>query len=154
MKTVDGRVAITRKEWAEQIERSEAEARRLYGQRDTNGHPAPAFSIGRTAYWWKDELDAWWAKREVEIRPKPIKRVGDPDELLYAQGVADLLGYTNPRAVLSMHQRDQFAQPDAIAPAGKGGDPRPQWKRATVWDWADNRKRVRPQSIDNRRQPD
>lgn len=145
MKTVEGRDAITRKEWAEQIQRSEAEARRLYGKRAENGHPEPAFSIGRTAYWWKDDLTAWWEKREEKIRPEKIERTGDPDELLYAQDVAALLGYASYRTVLAMtnETRKQFPEPDAIAPAGKGGQPRPQWKRSTVWDWADKRGWVR-----------
>ena len=141
MKTVDGRDAITRKEWAARIDRSEAEARRLYGQRADNSHPEPAFTIGLTVYFWLDEMDAWWAKRQEKIRPKPIARVGDPDELLFASGAAKVLGYSSPRTVLSMHSRGQFAKPDATASGSgqKSGQPRPQWKRRTVWEWADKR---------------
>lgn len=142
MKAVDGRTAITRKEWADQAGYTEAWARAAYAKRADNGHPATAFVIGRTSYWWQDELTAWLERQ----KPAPIKRIGDPEELLFAQGVADLLGYSNPRTVLSMLARGQFAEPDAIAPGAgqqKSGQDRPQWKRRTVWNWADNRGWVR-----------
>lgn len=145
MKTVDGRAAITRKEWAEQAGYTEAWARSVYGKRAQNGHPETAFVIGRTSYWWQDELAAWWEQHQEQTRPAPIERTGDGRELLFAQGVADLLGYSNPRTVLAMTARGQFPEPDATASGAgqKSGQDRPQWKRATVWDWADNRGWVR-----------
>lgn len=159
MRTVDGRIAITRKEWAQRAELSEAWARAVYGKRTENGHPETAFTIGRTAYWWQDELDPWWQQQQKEAKPEPIERTGDPDELLFADGVADLLGYAGPRTVLGMHHRGQFAEPDeVVSGAGqKSGQPRPKWKRRTVWDWADNRARVRKPAteaaVDNTGQP-
>lgn len=151
MKTVDGRNAITRKDFADKIGYSEAGARALYGKRADNGHPESAFTIGRTIYWWEDELNAWWEQQRSATR---IERTGDPNELLFAQDVADLLGYekqNGARTVLAMHSRGQFREADHIVPAGQGqksGQPRPQWKRSTVWDYADSRTTVRRKADD------
>lgn len=146
MKTVEGRNAVTRKEIAKLIGYTEAGARALYGKRGENGHPEPAFSLGRTIYWWQDEVAEWWAHHQEATRPEPIERVGNPNELLTAQQAADLLGYSNPRTILAMVARGQsFPAPDAhLSGAGqKSGQDRPQWKRRTIWDYADGRSAVR-----------
>jgi hypothetical protein len=152
VQTVDGRIAITRKEWADQIAYSVAGVRLLYDQRAQNRHPESAFAIGRTLYWWKDELDAWWKERQQATKPAPIERVGDPDDLLFASEVAELLDYTNPRTVLAMAARGQFAQPDpkdeVPGEGQKSGQPRPRWRRQVVWEYADNRTVTRKKAAD------
>jgi hypothetical protein len=145
MKSVDGRDAITRKEWADQIGYTDAGARALYAKRTENGHPEAAFVIGRTSYWWKDELTKWWDKRQRETRPAPIARTGNPDDLLTAQQASDLLGYSSGRTVIGMAARDQFPKPDDHLPGAgqKSGQDRPLWKRSSVWNYADGRTTIR-----------
>lgn len=143
---VKGRTAVTRKEMAaaEITGAGESTLRAFYADRADSGHPESAFSVGRTLYWWKDEVIKWWAGRQAEQaekKPEPIERIGDPDELLTADQVAELLGRSQGRSIIAAAARGAFPAPaDYTSGEGeKGGKARPRWKRSTVWDRADSR---------------
>jgi predicted DNA-binding transcriptional regulator AlpA len=147
-RVVSGRTAVTRKEMtaADITGAGESTLRALYTDRDNSGHPASAFSIGRAIYWWQDEILAWWAGRQAELaktKPAPIERIGDPNDLLTADEIAELLGRTQGRSIIAAANRGAFPKPDPAdytsGEGQKGGKARPRWKRSVVWEHADSR---------------
>lgn len=136
----NGRTAVTRNEFADMKGYKAAGIRRLYDQRAETGFPEAAFPVGTTKYWWLDELDAWWL-----LEHPPVERTGDPDDKLFAQDIADLLGYDSARSVTVAAKAGRFPAPDGhtTGEGEKGGQPRPWWYRRTYWEAADGRKFVK-----------
>lgn len=105
--------------------------------RDTTGFPEPADTdpTGRD-WWWQSDIDTfhtnYLAARAATFTP--VRRDGDPDELLTAPEVARVLGYTDHRSLTpTLRNHPDYTEQ---LPAGAL---RRFWYRRTVWTYADTR---------------
>lgn len=139
MPEIKGRPVISRADMiARGIGRSTVDAK--YADRANSGHPEKAGRIDRTDYWYEDEWSAWFAsyQKAKHDAHTEINRKGDPDELVNANEAAKIMGYANSKVIFSNLGHGQFVAPDVVEqlPNGKSS---PQWKRSTVWAFADSR---------------
>ena len=108
-----------------------------YANRAETGFPEKATSEGGTDYWFTDEWEAWFAGHQASkaAQLSKVDRTGDPDELVYADEAARIIGWSSGLAV-------RMAARDGYIPAAHPEDydgRRPRWRRAVIWDAADSR---------------
>jgi hypothetical protein len=114
-----------------------------FRDRAQTGHPEPAGTIGRTAYWFADEWDAWYQSyRDRKLASLTrVDRAGDPDDLVDAAEAARILGYASGDVIHASRHLGRFPDPDSHKAAPRGR-PSPRWRRSTVWAVADARQKA------------
>jgi hypothetical protein len=122
---------------AEHLGVSTATVERWHHHRASTGFPVPADTdpTGRD-WWWQRDIDTFHAAyRAVRAATfSPVRRDGDPDELLTAPQVARVLGYADHRS-LTPTLREHPDHTEALPAGGV----RRFWYRRTVWAFADSR---------------
>ncbi|MEU8528885.1 hypothetical protein AB0C77_25350 [Streptomyces sp. NPDC048629] len=119
---------------------------RLWALRDDNGHPEPVKTLERVMYWNQDDWDAWYVeyKRNTQRRDLDIDRSGSPDDLLTLAQVARVLGVP-PASIAHYPTRMPRSWPEpAKEEALPSGRPRRYYRRADIWNYADNRTAAGP----------
>lgn len=116
-----------------------------YADRAETGFPEKATTEDGVDYWFTDEWEAWLAghleRKAAQLTE--VDRSGDPEELVYADEAARIIGWSAGAAV-------RKAVRDGYLPAARPEDydgRRPRWRRAVMWAAADARTgRGRPRS--------
>jgi hypothetical protein len=111
-----------------------------YRDRAETGHPEPAGTIDRTAYWFTDEWQAWYQSHHDRklARLTQVDRTGSADDLVDAAEAARIMGYASGDVIHANRRLGRFPAPDTHEPAPRGR-PSPRWRRSTVWAVADAR---------------
>jgi hypothetical protein len=136
-RTRNRRSQLDRPGIAEHLGVSTATVERWHHHRASTGFPAPADTdpTGRH-WWWQQDIDTFHAAyRAVRAATfTPVRRDGDPDELLTAPQVARVLGYADHRSLTPTLRE----HPDHTERLPAGGVRR-FWYRRTVWAYASSR---------------
>jgi hypothetical protein len=114
-----------------------------FRDRAQTGHPEPAGTIGRTAYWFTDEWQAWlqtYRDRKLATLTQ-VDRTGLGDDLVDAAEAARIMGYSSGSVIHANRRLGRFPEPDGHQPAPRGR-PSPRWRRSTVWAVADARRKA------------
>ena len=136
---IDGRAVISRADLtARGFPRSTVDY--WYAHRAATGFPEKAGRIGRTDYWFEDEVLAWLpAHAQGKLAAlSGVDRSGNPDDLLDAEASARVLGWSGRDSVHAARRTGHLPQPDEYGTAANG-HPAPQWRRSTLWAFADSR---------------
>ncbi|MFE5030046.1 hypothetical protein ACFRAO_43885 [Streptomyces sp. NPDC056656] len=139
---------ITAGEIVEEFRASRSRLSEWVRDRDTTGFPPVHHTEGRRQVFERDAVTAWFSARAA-LRSTPLPAAaaqGNPDELLSAAEVAQLLGYQHATTVHAYLQDrpGYFPEPDHTGPLTnrprKAGRPNTLWwKRRTILDWAAQR---------------
>ncbi|MFE6153619.1 helix-turn-helix transcriptional regulator [Streptomyces sp. NPDC057889] len=139
---------ITAGEIVEEFRASRSRLSEWVRDRDTTGFPPVHPTEGRRQVFERDAVIAWFSARAA-LRSTPLPAdaaQGNPDELLSAAEVAQLLGYQHATTVHAYLQDrpGYFPEPDHTGPLSnhprKAGRPNTLWwKRRTILDWAAQR---------------
>ena len=96
--------------------------KKLWAEREANGHPAPARRVGKALYWDKAEWSAWYATYRADRRERQERggRDGDPDDLVTLADAARLLGLAQT-SVTVYPRRPPAGWPEPVRTERLGG---------------------------------
>ncbi|HZZ52347.1 MAG TPA: hypothetical protein VFE65_36075 [Pseudonocardia sp.] len=141
----DGRVLISRAEFARLVGLSTSSLASLYSRRAESGHPT-AVHIDPTRgalYFDEEEALRWTRARRRANHPRPAGQVdfsGDADDLVTMTEAAHILGYAGPATIRSYLSRfpGYFPAPDRTQ-ALPNGRVQKFWRRSRIWEFSERR---------------
>lgn len=105
-------------------------AKKLWSERDTNGHPAPALTVGKALYWDRAEWAAWYDSYQSS----------PPDELVTLAEAARMLGLAQTSVTVYVKRPPAgWPQPAREEPLG-GGRVRRFYRRSDILSFAAQRR--------------
>ena len=135
----------TRAELADRTKVTTAELKRLWQDRDANGHPAPLL-VDRVMHWDTEAWTRWHQALEQQQQDQrdprtDFDRSGDPDELIRPAAVARVLNYNDTTTISHnvKHPPTGWPEPDSWEELPSGRQ-RPLWKRNSIWAYAEQRR--------------
>ncbi|MFC5744238.1 hypothetical protein [Actinomadura rugatobispora] len=126
---------LTRDELAARHGLSRHVLKKLWAERETNGHPRAAYQAGKALYWDEAEWAAWHASYQAaqsDRAERDRQGGGDPDELITLADAARLLGLAQTSVtVYPKRPPAGWPEPARTEPLG-GGRVRRLYRRGDI----------------------
>lgn len=124
---------VTRDQLAERHGLSRHALKKLWAERENNGHPEPVRQVGKALYWDEDAWADWYSAHQAPGE-------ADPDELITLAEVGRILGLA-PSSVTVYVKRPPVGWPSAVAEEPlSGGRVRRLYRREDVLAYARSRR--------------
>ncbi|MFI0411701.1 hypothetical protein [Actinomadura sp. 3N508] len=111
---------VTRDELSDRYGLSRHALKKLWSERESNGHPDAAHQVGKALYWNEEEWAAWYAGHQERSATADDPDAGDPDALVTLAEAARLLGLAQSSVTVYV-KRPPAGWPEPVRQETLGG---------------------------------